>query len=145
MNLFRLVLHFDIGIMYYLYRDKIILSAKALPVAIVLQVLITYFFDFEIAFALAGSYIIMYFGFQDYKISRAYDKVGDLSYGVYILSFLVQQIIVAHMGVLPDTVIDGYYVLNMNPYVNLALSVVIVVPLAFVSWHCFEKQLLKLK
>lgn len=144
-NLFRLTLHFAMGIMYYLYRDEIKLDRKKLLIALGVQILITFFFDFEIAFALAGSYIIMYLGFQNYKISRAYDKVGDLSYGVYIWSFLVQQLVVEYMGYFPEENINGFYVMTMDPYVNLALSTLIVVPLAFVSWQCFEKQLLKLK
>ena len=141
MNFGRLTMHFNVGVLFYLFRDKISLNWKLLLAAVLGQVALTYFFDFEIAFAIFGGYIIMYFGFQDYKISRLYDKVGDLSYGVYILSFLVQQLVIERMGVSPD----GYQVVRMNPYTNLAISAAIVVPVAFISWHCFEKQLLKLK
>lgn len=144
-NLFRLVMHFAVGILYYLYRDKIKLNRLFLVMALLVQVMFTFIFDFEIAFAVAGAYLIMYFGFQDYKISRLYDKVGDLSYGVYILSFTVQQIVIHYMGYFPEQNFEGYRVLQMDPYVNLGISTAIVLPLAFISWHCFEKQLLKFK
>ena len=105
------------------------------------QIITTYLFDFEIAFALFGAYLIIFVGFGYYFISKYYNKIGDLSYAVYILSFFIQQRIIDIKGISPD----GYQVLRMNPYQNLALTTIIVLPLAFISWHCFEKQLLKLK
>ena len=140
-NLGRLSLHFEMGILFYIYRDKIIMSRKKFLVSIAGLVAGSYFLDYEIVFALFGSYLIMYIGFHDSKISRLYEKVGDLSYGVYILSFLVQQLVIEYMGVSPD----GYQAVRMDPYVNLGISTLIVLPLAYISWHLFEKQLLKLK
>ena len=141
LNIGRLTMMFCIGAFYYLYQDKIPICWQMLLASIVCLVAASYFIDYEIAFALFGSYIVIYIGFQDWKIARLYDKVGDLSYGVYVISFLVQQLVVDAMGVSPD----GYEALRMDPYVNLGLSLLIVLPIAFISWHCFEKQLLKLK
>ncbi len=140
-NLGRLSLHFEMGIFYYLYRNRIKLSPTLFGVALVGMIAGTYFIDYEIVFAIFGAYIIMFVGFNHCLISKYYNKVGDLSYGVYILSFFVQQRLIDVMGKSPD----GYQVLRMDSYVNLGLSILIVVPLAFLSWHCFEKHLLKLK
>ena len=137
----RLSMEFEVGVAYYLYRDKIVLSLKIFLLAIVGIFACTYFIDFELAFALFGAYIVMYIGFGYYKISHLYNRVGDISYGVYIISFFVQQRVIDLMGASPD----GYQVLHMNPYVNLGVTTLIVVPIALVSWHLFEKQLLKLK
>ncbi len=140
-NLGRLTLHFEVGSAYYLYRDKIKLSIRNFVIAVVGLIAASYFIDYEIAFALFGAYIIMYIGFGYFKISHIYNKFGDISYGVYILSFFVQQRLIDVMGASPD----GYQVLRMDTYTNLWISFAIVVVLAFISWHCFEKQLLKLK
>ncbi|QFJ56069.1 acyltransferase family protein [Pseudobutyrivibrio xylanivorans] len=141
LNLGRLSLHFEMGILYYLYREQIPMKVNLFIASIVGLVASSYFIDYEIAFAIFGTYMILFIGFHDSAISRAYDKVGDLSYGVYILSFLAQQLVIEWMAVSPD----GYEYVRMDPYVNLGVSIVIVVPLAFISWHLFEKQLLKLK
>lgn len=140
-NLGRLSLQFEMGVLYYLYRDKILMSWKIFAAALAGLVATVYFIDFEIAFAIFGSYVILFLGFSYFFISKLYNKVGDISYGVYILSFFVQQRLIDVMGKSPD----GYQVLRMDSYVNLGLSILIVVPLAFISWHCFEKHLLKLK
>lgn len=56
----------------------------------------------------------------------------DISYGVYVLSWPVQQMLIflkwAH-----------------NPYDLFALTMAIVIPLSFLSWHAIEKPALKLK
>ncbi len=140
-NLGRLSMHFEMGIAYYLYRKYIPMNAFVFVASIVGLIVGGYFLDYEIAFAIFGTYFILFIGFHDSKISRAYAKVGDLSYGVYILSFLVQQLVIEWMGVSPD----GYQAVRMDPYINLGLSTLIVLPLAYISWHLFEKQLLKLK
>ena len=137
----RLSMQFEIGAMYYIYRESIIMDIKLFLGALVCHLALTYIFDFEIAFALFGSYLIIFIGFGYYFISKYYNKIGDLSYAVYILSFFVQQRIIDIKGISPD----GYQVLRMDPYQNLGLTILIVLPLAFISWHCFEKQLLKLK
>ncbi|MBR1622378.1 MAG: acyltransferase [Pseudobutyrivibrio sp.] len=140
-NIGRLSMEFEVGVAYYLFRDKIILSFKLFLVAIVGIFACNYFFDFELSFALFGAYIVMFIGFGYYKLSLLYNKVGDISYGVYITSFFVQQRVIDVMGASPD----GYQVLHMDPYVNLGVTTLVVVPIALLSWHLFEKQLLKLK
>ncbi len=137
----RLSLQFEIGAMYYLYRQRIVMDVKLFIGALAGLIALDYLLDFEIAFAIFGAYVIIYMGFSYYWVSKYYNKIGDLSYAVYILSFFIQQRIIDVMGVSPD----GYQVLRMDPYINLGITTLIVLPLAFVSWHCFEKQVLKLK
>ena len=58
-------------------------------------------------------------------------KIGDLSYGVYIYGFVVQQ------------TIEYFYILN---YINLMISSILVsLLIAFGSWHLIEKRALNLK
>lgn len=139
-NFGRLTWEFEMGVLYYLYKDKIIMSWKIALAALVGLVATSYFADYEIAFTIFGAYIVLYIGFSYWGISKLYNKVGDISYGVYIFSFFVQQRVIDLMGYS----LDGYHVL-MDPMTNFGVSVAVVIPLALLSWHCFEKQLLKLK
>ncbi len=140
-NLGRLSLQFEMGTMFYIFRDKIVLSWKWFLLAVIGLAAGPYFIDYEIVFAVFGAYVVLYLGFNYYGVSKFYNKVGDISYGVYVLSFLVQQLVLDWLGVVPY----GYRAPNMNSYINFIVSILIVVPLAFISWHCFEKHLLKLK
>lgn len=62
------------------------------------------------------------------------ERVGDLSYGAYLWAFPVQQM-------LADP-----HVLNLRqPELHLALTIVIVLPIAWLSWHGIERPALKWK
>lgn len=61
-----------------------------------------------------------------------FKRVGDLSYGVYIYSFPIQQMIIASIPcIVPRTV--------------MVLTIVIALPVAFASWRIIEKPALGLK
>ncbi len=60
-------------------------------------------------------------------------KYGDLTYGIYIFSFPVQQMLVA----------TNYC--KVNPIQLFFQTLLLVVPLAFLSWHLLEKKMLLLK
>lgn len=65
-------------------------------------------------------------------VSDVFKRVGDLSYGVYIYSFPIQQMIIVSIpGIAPRTI--------------MALTIVIVLPVAFASWRIIEKPMLSLK
>lgn len=66
--------------------------------------------------------------------SKLTQPLGDLSYGVYIFAFPVQQILV-QWGKTRDL---GFWVL-------LTLSLLITSVLAFASWHLLEKKALRFK
>jgi peptidoglycan/LPS O-acetylase OafA/YrhL len=65
-------------------------------------------------------------------VSDMFKRVGDLSYGVYIYSFPIQQMIIASIpGIAPRTI--------------MALTIVIALPVAFASWRIIERPALSLK
>lgn len=65
-------------------------------------------------------------------VSDMFKRVGDLSYGVYIYSFPIQQMIIASIPcIVPRTV--------------MVLTIVIALPVAFASWRIIEKPALGLK
>ena len=58
------------------------------------------------------------------------DKFGDISYGVYIYAWPVQQLMWSQ---------------GQNAYVNAALATMVVVPVAYASWRFVEKPALSLR
>lgn len=65
-------------------------------------------------------------------VSDGLKRIGDMSYGTYIYAFPIQQILIA--------LIPG-----ITPIGVLVLTVIIVLPIAFASWHIVEKNALSLK
>jgi peptidoglycan/LPS O-acetylase OafA/YrhL len=60
-------------------------------------------------------------------------RFGDFSYGIYVFSFPVQQMLSA----------ASFF--NDNPYRQFLVTLIIVFPLAICSWHLVEKRFLKYK
>jgi peptidoglycan/LPS O-acetylase OafA/YrhL len=59
------------------------------------------------------------------------NKWGDISYGVYIYGFLVQQTLLNY--------------LSLHPFILIILSLSITYVLSYLSWHYVEKKCLKYK
>ncbi|MCR5415877.1 MAG: acyltransferase [Pseudobutyrivibrio sp.] len=140
-NFSRLAMFFAVGSVFYLYGDKIILSNKLLVISIAGLIIGTLTTDFAVTFAVFGSYIIFYIAFQKRFIATWYDKVGDLSFGVYLMAFPIQQTLVEVMG----KPTEYYGTMSMNPYLNMAITLIILLPLSWLSWHFLESKCLKLK
>ncbi|MCF0131902.1 MAG: acyltransferase [Pseudobutyrivibrio sp.] len=133
-NFAKLGMLFCVGMTYYLYREKIKLSWWLVLISVVGLEIGILFFDFPLFFALFGSYLVMFFSFsKTWKISQAYEKVGDLSYCIYLSSFTIQQIVCSIFNN------------EMNAYLNMIISLVICIPLAYISYRYFEAPLMKLK
>lgn len=54
------------------------------------------------------------------------ERIGDVSYGVYIYAFTIQQLVI-------------YLVPHIGFTAYISLVTAIVLPLAYLSWHCIEK------
>ena len=59
------------------------------------------------------------------------NKIGDISYGVYIYGFLIQQTLM------------NYF--NLNPYLLFFYSLIITYIISYLSWNLIEKKCLKFK
>jgi peptidoglycan/LPS O-acetylase OafA/YrhL len=72
-------------------------------------------------------------GVRSWPGLREIPKIGDLSYGIYIYAWPVQQLGVAFMG-------------RQTPYLELlSITVPVTVALAAASWHLVEKKALRFK
>lgn len=75
--------------------------------------------------------IIMLIGFMPLPFISTFGKFGDMSYGIYIYSFPIQQTLM--------------YFFKMNTYTLMFTSVLLSISFGFLSWHWIEKRALKYK
>jgi len=78
------------------------------------------------------SYVALVLAYHPRLLVRRYLRVGDYSYGTYVLAFPVQQLIVWRLGV-------------TQPLLLLGLASMLTLPLAMLSWHFVEEPALSLK
>lgn len=87
-------------------------------------------FDLFLPFAL--TYFLLFLGFLPGLRLRLPHAMGDLSYGVYLYGYLVQQVVVS---VLPAPWI--------NPYTIALVATPVALAVALLSWHGIEKHFLR--
>jgi peptidoglycan/LPS O-acetylase OafA/YrhL len=121
----RLAGTFLLGAWVYVNRDLI-------PVSVGLAAcLIAAFFALAstpygaYAFYAAITYTALVFAYHPRLQLRAYLKLGDYSYGTYVLAFPVQQLIVWRFGI-------------TEPLTLFAIALAVTVGLATLSWHFVE-------
>lgn len=111
---------FYIGVLYYIYRENIIIKRKIAYFCLGVCCIFTIFGLLEIVIVPCLSYFLMYIGFAA-KLPKL--KTPDISYQVYLLGFPVQQTLCYMFG--------G----SMNPYINFFLAV----PVTFILAKCLVK------
>ncbi|WP_093203530.1 acyltransferase family protein [Siphonobacter aquaeclarae] len=78
------------------------------------------------------SYLVIYAASIPGRLND-FGRFGDLSYGIYIYAYPVQQVIIQYFGA------------TMPIPLQILLAFVLVLPLAWVSWHFVEKPALRYK
>ncbi len=124
---------FFLGTTYYLYRDSIYLSLRLFLIMIFLLLLSVmdkgWFF---VIYCIVIPYLVLYLAYVPSGKIRAFNKVGDYSYGIYIYAFPVQQTIAA-------------LIIKISAISLFFSAFIVTFLLAFLSWHLVEKKCLKLK
>jgi len=130
----RLMPFFFAGMALYVYREKVRVRVEiALVLLLILAATIPTKGTF-LATMLVIPYVILALAFIETKhVSKLHHKIGDLSYGIYLFSFPLQQSIVQ----LSDNTISP---LRLALY---ALPVILF--FAYLSWHLIEKPSLSFK
>ncbi|MGL4278968.1 MAG: acyltransferase family protein [Albidovulum sp.] len=126
-----LSLPFLLGSVAYVWRERVILSGPILAVgALVLTALRpTPFFD--AALTLWISYAALFLAYRPGGPLRAYNRLGDYSYGIYIYAFPCQQLAVHLFG-------------PMQPFTNMLLAAPVILLCAMLSWRFIEAPALRL-
>ena len=129
-HLLRLFQMFFLGGAFYVLRAYIPLSRTLCVAAVALLAVATPDRDsFFLVYNLVLGYVLLYLAFVPAGRIRAFNEVGDYSYGLYIYSFPVQQTLAA--------VIPG-----IEAWTMVILSIGITLPLAVVSWYLVERHAL---
>ncbi len=129
----RLALYFFAGTCFYLYREKIALTHLYAIVAVILLSIGTYYGYMDESFAVFGSYLIFYLSLGPVPKFTNFAKYGDFSYGIYITSFPIQQLVVQ------------LFHNEMTAVQNFMIAFPVTIVCSFISWHLIEKNALKLK
>ncbi|MDE1465174.1 acyltransferase family protein [Spartinivicinus poritis] len=123
------------GVLYYLFAEKIKLNLYLFVVAMFFLV---FFFNnsfVRILYPLLLGYVILYFVFAVKGKVLYFNKFGDYSYGIYIFSFPIQQLVIYFL--IANESFTFKYALIISAFLTLLLSIF--------SWHAIEKPVLGLK
>lgn len=131
-QLVRLGTYFAAGALLYLLRDRIPLTAPAAALAAGLVVVTVLTGTFQVLAGLPLAYLLLYAAaaLPLHGVGRA----NDVSYGMYLYGFPVQQLIVVVLG--PGALPVAAYVV---------LSVAATVPFAWASWCWVERPAMRLR
>ncbi|WP_422018692.1 acyltransferase family protein [Roseibium sp.] len=131
----RLACFFSLGASIWIYRHSIPHSGWIAAGLVVVLALLptTYLFVRDMVFAVFYSYLVMYVGCLPKLHIKTYEKLGDLSYGTYIVGWPVQQSILTIFGT------------GFNPYVFGLVAIPPSLVLAYFMWNYVEKPALALK
>jgi len=130
-TMIRLAFIFSVGMVFYLYRDKI-------PMSDVLAAVAAFVFVGGMRTGLyagvgqvAWAYLVLWLAVR-LPLHR-FDRYGDFSYGLYIYAFPVEQLLALY----------GVYRWGYVPYVTMAVAISLFCAAA--SWFAIEKPFLRLK
>lgn len=131
-SVMRFLLDFFLGAALFVYRDRIRLSF-GIVTALGLAALFSHGTPvFEAALRVAMAYGLIWLAFVPGGAIRKFNRAGDYSYGIYILSFPMQQTIVS---------LDP----AIGPLALFAVAFPMVLGVAMLSWHCIEQPALRQK
>jgi peptidoglycan/LPS O-acetylase OafA/YrhL len=130
-NMVRLAFVFSIGMIFYLFRDKIVISdlfAAVMLAVLLVSVREALYYGVGV---IAWGYLCMWAAVR--LPFHNVDRYGDFSYGLYIYAFPVQQLFALYH-------VNDW---GLAPYVFACLGGTMV--LAVASWYVVERPCLRLK
>lgn len=130
------VLAFITGSIFYLWKDKIPLNVKS---ALALTVITFIFYKvkflrpfYEVIYLINFTYFVFLISYLFPNLGRSIVKHGDVSYGLYIFSYPIQQFFIHRLH-------------NINGWELFMLSYPITLLIAMISWRYVEKPSLSLR
>jgi peptidoglycan/LPS O-acetylase OafA/YrhL len=129
----RMIYMFFTGATFYVLKEHITLSRRVFLVALAALLLSAFHREvFYVVYNIVLAYILFWIAYVPGGFIRAFNRLGDYSYGTYIYAFPVTQSFLALMP-------------GVRVPVLILLSAVVTLTLASLSWHLIEKRALSLK
>lgn len=129
----RLAFSFFLGVLVFLWRERLWLSWPLALIVAALVLMLPAGVVKTMAIQVSLGYLVLVAAFCSAGWFKAASvKLPDYSYGIYIYGFPAQQAAIA-LGI------------GLSPFTNIGWGVVIMLPLAALSWHLIEKPALGLK
>ena len=126
--------YFLIGACFYLFREALrpdpVVALLLVGLILLLQPSGLYT---ELALLTVAPYAILAFATANTPIIRSAGRFGDISYGLYLYGFPVQQ------------AVYHFFRNDLDPIRNTLISLPIAAILAFASWHLVERRALAFK
>ncbi|SDT96536.1 acyltransferase family protein [Halopseudomonas salegens] len=128
-GLFMVVVHFMLGMLLYMFRDLVLLRFWLALLLYVPVVLMPPGPAFELMSSLAFAYLVLWLAYTPRLRLPRVERYGDMSYGLYLYAFPVQQWLI-HMQL-------------SSVWAVLMAASVICLSLAMLSWHLVEQRSLQ--
>jgi peptidoglycan/LPS O-acetylase OafA/YrhL len=132
----RLSTCFFAGALFYLYRDRITYSFRGFAAACLGLAVLAALPGLNclvLAVPLLGSFVFFYLGFLPIRQLHGFARRGDLSYGMYLYAFPVQQLVMMYLGP------------GLHPLTLFLLATAFTTIFAALSWCFVEQPFMKLK
>jgi peptidoglycan/LPS O-acetylase OafA/YrhL len=124
---------FMVGMLAYLYRERIPHSPALCLLAVSCLLLATFLKVLQWVMPFGMGYLLFYIAFHRGIRLQHFARKGDLSYGVYIYAFPVQQLLVHFSGN------------RLEPHLHFVLALAISSGLAKLSWNYVEQPFIRMK
>ena len=128
----RLLAFFLAGTVCFLYRERIPRSPRLALVCVLLLALCVRW-GLNAMLPLCGTYLLLYAAGSQSHFGKALTQRADLSYGIYLYAYPVQQLLIQHLGA------------QINPFVLFIVALPTVAVLAWLSWTLVEQPVLRRK
>jgi peptidoglycan/LPS O-acetylase OafA/YrhL len=130
----RLATNFLAGSVFYQFRDRISWSRWPLVASLAVMAVLSglpALRGVPIAVPLIGGYILLSLGFLPIRSLQGFARRIDLSYGIYLYGFPIQQLLAEYLG------------FAIQPMLLSIISVPLAAGMAFLSWKFVESPFLR--
>jgi peptidoglycan/LPS O-acetylase OafA/YrhL len=124
--------YFAAGVSMFVFHRRFGTQKVGAIAAAVLLVAATVLGVFQYAYILLGTYLVVFFAGRPNPGSRFARRAGDLSYGIYLFGWPVEQFVQIHMGASSGEVLFLY---ALPPTLAIAA----------ISWWLVERPFMRLK
>lgn len=132
-DFFKLGTWFFIGSAYWLHRDALPVDWRWALAALMLSLATVHSPYGAAVYFLTLPYLVYYVAYCPVPLHRLTRPIGDISYGVYLWAFPVQQTVFATLGA------------TYSFGAMMGITVAVTCAAGYLSWHLLEKHALRLK